>query len=485
MSEVSTITKYGKVYAFSNIINRASGLILIPIYTHMFDPKEFGVYAIIIAITDMLSLVFGMGFTSAMTRLYFDYDLNDKRRLLVISTTVFSFIVVACLVMVLSYPACSILSELMFETTEYAGLFKVAIMGLLFSILYEIELGFEVIRKKVWVYFSLSLMKAVTMISVNLYLLFILDMGIDGLIYSTAISLGLISILALVPMLFKTGLGFSVAILRKILSFGLPLVPSAVANAGLTVAERYFINYFLGASAVGVYALVHRLASLLQLFVATPFAQIFVVRRFETLVENKDQGIFNEILMIFVMVVSFFLLGMAIFSMDILYLIASKEYMDGVVLMPLLGVCYVLSSLNMNIEIGIFYTKKTTIVPIIGVVTLLISLPLYYWLIPELGMIGAAVALILVNSIRLFLTVIANYYVGTRSVSLDWVKAIVLISCCTIVGLYGTTLDYPPWDIYGMLIKTVIYFSACLFLLFSPLITNEIRRKIRFILFKK
>jgi O-antigen/teichoic acid export membrane protein len=299
------------------------------------------------------------------------------------------------------------------------GVFVFAIAGLIFTLLFEVVVGYTIIQKKAWSYLSIAISKAVLFIASNLILVFYLKLGVPGVIYATVISLGSLSLILSVGILRTVGTGFSFPLMREMVSYGIPLIPASFADAALPVVERHFINVLVGPSAVGIYSLGHRLASMLQMFIAKPFSEIFFVRRFETLAKGEDQGVFNRILLVFVALMITCSLGLSLFGHEIITLISPEEYLGIIPAIPVLGLCFVLSSLNLNIQLGIIYQKKTWTIPVIGLVALLASVPANYLLIGKFGILGAALALLLINILRIATTLTINLLIGTRLINID------------------------------------------------------------------
>ncbi|GAA0856486.1 lipopolysaccharide biosynthesis protein [Aliiglaciecola litoralis] len=435
MSEVKTILDHGKIYLIANITHRAAGLLLLPIYTHVLSTQEYGLYAIVMAVTDLFTVIFGMGFSGAMSRFYFDSNNSIADQNKVVSTTLIGFFGIAALIIICAYPMAMITVNIMFDSQQHLALFVFAIAGLVFTILFELLMGYAVIRKRAWKYFAMALSKALLFIGLNLYFVVYLELGVPGIIYATIASLGSLGIVLLVLTLSRVGVTFSFPLFKQMVLFGLPLVPSAFANSALTTVERYYINLLVGPAAVGVYSLGHRLASMLHMFIAAPFSQIFFVRRFETLSKGEDQSAFHRILLLFVALMMTCAVLLSLFGTEIIWLIAPEDYYDVVIVLPLLGLSFVLSSLNLNIELGIFYNKKTWAIPIIGFVTLGVGIPANYVFISQFGIMGAGLALVAVNIVRISTTVLVNSVLGSPLIRIDWKRAIAIMALGTILGL--------------------------------------------------
>lgn len=55
------------------------------------------------------------------------------------------------------------------------------------------------------------------------------------------------------------------------MAYGFPLIFSALSTLLFTMGDRYFITYFLSYSALGIYSLGYKLASVLNVFIIQSF----------------------------------------------------------------------------------------------------------------------------------------------------------------------------------------------------------------------
>jgi O-antigen/teichoic acid export membrane protein len=298
-------------------------------------------------------------------------------------------------------------------------------------------------------------------------------------VLATVVALGTLSSVFGAVVLKRVGLGFSAPLCRRLFGFGLPMVPSALALAGIAVVERYFLNTLAGAAAVGLYSLASRLASLLQMFVAAPFAQTFAVRRVETLVKGEQQDIYNRILLLFTLLMCSCGLFLSIFAHDLIALIAPGDYADAALIVPWLALAFVLAALGFNFELGLHFTKYTRVLPLINGVALLLAVIANALLIPRFGLLGCALALALVNAVRLALTVALNLRFGSAQIHLDWWRALPVLALFTAAGLAVVHTDlaalHPAWLALKLLAFVLwVVAAAC-----SPLLDTASRDELR------
>ena len=86
------------------------------------------------------------------------------------------------------------------------------------------------------------------------------------------------------------------------------------------------------------------------------------------------------------------LVGLSLYSEEILLILTTKEFSDGFIVVPLLILSAVLASIAAYFTYGIQIEKKSSYRLAINIVTLIINCVLNYLLIPQYGIIGAASA---------------------------------------------------------------------------------------------
>ncbi len=399
--ELKTIWKHSRIYGLGNVVNRAAGIILLPVYINVLAPEEFGLYALITIATELLAMVLGMGLGTALVRSYVDRR-GDVERHRVVSTAIITYLFLALLFALLADPLAYATCILLFGSPQHQWLFTLAYWALIFTVLFETQLNYIRVRKKSLQYLLVSIGKAVLFLVLNLLFLLVLDLRVLGIVYGTLFSAAVISVALLASILSRTGFRFSIRILRELASYGLPLVPASFIDVAITSLDKYVLNLLVTTAAVGNYAVGDRLASLLRMFIAAPFTQIWVVRRLETLSqeEDDDEVTFSNIFHYFLIVITGAALTLAMFSPEIVALIASREYLDAALVVPLLACAQILATIEMNFEIGIHHARKTWFLALRSAITLVAAIPLFYFLIASFGLLGAATARLLVHLIR-------------------------------------------------------------------------------------
>ena len=397
--ELSAVWTHSRVYTLAAVLHRAAGFILIPVYAHVLPAAEFGAYAMIVMLSDIIAVAFGTGISTGMLRVYFDYDTSEDRNR-VVSTAFIALGVAGLGITVLLQPLAVISSHALFGSNEYGGLFSLAYAGVVFALLGDLGLHYFRMQEKSWIVLYASCAKVILFLTLNILFVVVLGMGVRGILLGTLISSTVLAAALLLTIVPRIGLSFSPAVLRSLLSFGLPLLPAVMADTVMDMTDKYFLNRLGSAASVGAYSLGNRVAALLHLFMSMPFATIWVVRRFERTRAASDHVDTAPIFTYFVIAITTAGLATAVMAPEIVHLVASAEYAAAAFVVPLLVVSYIVVALRMQLQLRIYQAKQTGLVAANAFVALAANIPLTYVLVGHFGLTGAAMAMVITNLLR-------------------------------------------------------------------------------------
>jgi len=437
--EAEKIWSNAKVYALGSIINRAGGLILIPLYAHLLTPVEFGVYSIVVIAVEFAGVLISNSMGTAMAKTYLETDDTD-RRFLTGSTTFICFFVAAGFLAVASYPLSLLVGQILFQSAEWNLVILLAVLSLIFNLLLELELNYYRLRMQPWIFMLLSAAKMILMIGITYVFLKTLDMGLLGIMWASTIAFALVSVPAIVVVLRQTGWGFDRSIFRSLVTLSLPLVPGKLSDVATQFFDRYFIGILVNVASVGHYALAQRVASLIQLLFISPFAQVWIVRRLESLSRNTDQTVFRDVFRIFLVIQFSAAVAISLFSTELVALIADQSFKDSARFVPLLCLAAVLMPIDMNLQLGILHASKTTYMMWSSIIAAVLSIPLMLIFIAEWGPSGAAASVALVNLIRIAVTGYLGWRYCDSKIDPDIVMSGILLGLAACAYLAGEAL---------------------------------------------
>ncbi len=71
---IKQLASESMIYGISGTIARSIGIFLIPIYTRIFSPSDYGIIALITALTGMIGMFIVLGLDNSSARWFYDSD---------------------------------------------------------------------------------------------------------------------------------------------------------------------------------------------------------------------------------------------------------------------------------------------------------------------------------------------------------------------------------------------------------------------------
>ena len=223
--------------------------------------------------------------------------------------------------------------------------------------------------------------------------------GIEGAVYGFLITQITVFITAGVFIVLKIGFKFpKFSNLRKYLAFSIPTVPGSISNWITDSSDRYIIVLFLGSTWVGLYSPAYNLGNLV-LMLSYPFFIVLPV----ILSKYHDENQFKKVKFIFERALKFYLLlaipavfGLSILSRPLLTILANQEVaISSHMVTPLVALGGLLCGVYSILSIVLFLNGKNRITGSIMVIAAIFNLVLNLFLVPSVGIIGAAFATLL------------------------------------------------------------------------------------------
>lgn len=454
--ELKVLSKHSAVYGISNILNRIVSFALLPVYTRFLTPADYGVMDLIYFTTAFIGMVIGMGINQAMARFYFDSE-DQTQRNLAVSSAFYGFSIGSGVIILLFIAASGWLNNLVFPENNYTNLLVVALVGLGFDVYLQIGFTYLRIRQQSVRLMKVSVVRLVLQLSLNILFVVVFEWGVLGILLSTLIVNVLVACYLIPSMLRETGLKFSRPLLKEMIRYGLPLIPSDILAYTVSVSDRYFLNAFSGLSATGIYSVGYRFGVLVNTFVASPFAQIWTPRRFEMHKDKETDEVFGRIFTYFCVCMCFVGLGISVVIKDVMQVVTEKAYWDAHLVVPVITLAYIISRFQLHFNIGIAIKKKTVYGLYINIATATINLLLNYYLIQAYGVWGAAYSVLVSMTFKTTL----YYIVSNRLIPIvvEWSKIMRLFVVC---GLLYWSVSLV--DLGNPYINTVVKSFACLLL---------------------
>ena len=182
---------------------------------------------------------------------------------------------------------------------------------------------------------------------------------------------------------------FSVPVLKDVLRYGFPQVPTGVLSQVMAMSDRPVLGRFLSRDSVGVYAIGSTMASVLKLF-PVAFETAWMPFAFSQAHRPDAPKVFARMATYAFTVLCFGALGAALLAGPVVRLVLPATYHEAPVVVPLLalGIVFQAGAWFLNTSLNI--AKRTATYPITTTVGAVASLAGNLLFVPVWGLQGAA-----------------------------------------------------------------------------------------------
>jgi len=411
-NKLKELTKDTAIYGISTMVGRFLNFILVPLYTNIFLPADYGIIQLIYAYTAILNIIFIYGLDSAYLKFASFKDLGDEKDNF--STPYISIFLTSLLISFLIAINSGAIGESLRIPSEYNYLIYLSAAILFLDA--NVVIPFLKLRldRRAKIFSLFRVINIVTNIILNVYLILILHWGIEAIIISnlvaSAVSLLLVSVTILKNFRFK----FHSALFKRMLKFGLPFLPAGFAVMLVQVIDVPILEKLTDLKTVGIYKANYKLGIFMMLFVNMfQFAwQPFFLQNAK---ESNAKEMFSKILTYFTLVGSIILVVLSLFITDLAQLkiagfsLVGPQYWAGLQIVPIVLLAYLINGMYSVFVAGIYIEEKSIYVPFITGAGALLNVLANYLLIPVLNITGAALA-----TLASYLVMALGYYYVTQ-----------------------------------------------------------------------
>ena len=370
MSAIKRLAGQTAIYGIPSILGRVLGYLLVPLYTSVFLPDDYGTVNVFYAFASLLKIVLTYGMETAFFR--FSREESDKDS--VYSTSLISLSVSTLVFIILVYLFRSPLAN----WADYPGKENYIVwFGWILSLDALASIPFARLRSlnKAIPFAAINLTGILVNIGLNLFFIllcpYILKSENDGallwfirLVYNEAWGIEYIFISNLVssaltlalllPRLIDIKWNIDTLLLRRMLAYAMPLLIAGMAGIINETFDRLLLRYLLpggpgnASYQVGVYTACYKISILMTIFIqayryaAEPFF-------FAHSGQKDSAALYARIMDYFIITVSFIFLSTMLFLDNIIMplFLKNKSYWEGRGVIPVL--------LLANLFLGVYY----------------------------------------------------------------------------------------------------------------------------------
>ncbi len=438
------------IYGLSNIIGRVINFLLVPLYTRVFVPGEYGVVTEMYVYVAFLLIVLTYGMETALFR-FSEAQPDQKER--IFSTTLLSVLITSFLFIFFVVFFRRPVAEMMQypDNVEYIVLLG-TIVGL--DALAAIPYARLRAENRPW-RFAITRLTGIG-VNIGLVLFFLLLcpwltqdgprwlMPLIDKVYDPAIGVGyvfianlaatLVTLLMLSPVMLSAQWVFDPVIWRRMIIYALPLLVAGMAGWVNEALDKLLLKYILpeniALAQVGIYGSVYKLSMMMTIFVqafrfaAEPFF-------FSQAARQNAKELFAKVMNYFVLACLFIFLGITLF-MDVVKHFIGPGFHEGLAVVPVLLLANLFLGIYWNLSIWYKLTSQTAYGAWFAVAGAVITILLNIWWIPHFGYHGSAWATL----VCYFSLALLSYLFGQKHYKIPYALKRIIILIASAIGIY-------------------------------------------------
>lgn len=406
MSIIKKLVGQTAIYGLSSIVGRLLNFLLVPLYTGIFAPEEYGVLSVLMTVVAFAMVVLTYGFETA----FFHYTNKEEGSEKVMSTGFISLLFTSLLFLVFSSCYSKPIANLL-HVPEHPNFIQWLVWILVLDVLTTLPFAKLRVDHRAWRFASIRLVNITVNIGLNLFFylfcpyllkqrvalnfvesIYDPTMGI-GYIFISNLIASAVMLLLLTPEIFRLKFSFDFTVWKKMVKYGFPLLIGGLAYVTNEMADRLLLEHLLpediATAQVGIYSACYKIAIFMTLFIqafrygAEPF---FFAHAQKTDANEK----YALVMRYFIAFTAFIFLAINVFIDVIKNFIRDEAYHEGLDVVPVLLLANLFLGMYYNLSVWYKVSEKTRFGAYLSVSGALITIVLNIILIPIMSYMGSA-----------------------------------------------------------------------------------------------
>lgn len=449
---MSKLVKNSMLYLTATIFLKGASFLLLPLYTKLVSPEEYGVVYLITTLGTFLSLLLSLSVRGAVSRFYFDNKQQEALKELYscIVIFIFGFATISYLII---FAFVNPISDFMDISNPLYLTF--ALIGSYASVFFPIILALLYVQEKGKLISLITIL--IGSFSIIMQLLLVLNM--QDKIMAFMISLLINGLLQLSLFIFFSRKYFVFNLkfknIKKYLTYSLHSLPGDISVWIITFADRIMIDKYKGHADTGLYSIGYKLGQSPEiLFQSINKAYVpYVYNKYSDFNDENRNNTIKVGTFLFTLFTGFIFV-ITVFSKDIVRLL-NTSYKDSLWIMVIILFSYLLSGYKLIFHNPLSFNEKFLKYKSgIWIFAAILNIALNFWLIPKYSMYGAAIATL----ISYIVTLIPVLILSNRAIKINYpIKKYFVILIISIIYFMSIMLDVTLCNFIIKILITIIY----------------------------
>ncbi len=367
---------------------RAATVLLLPLLTRYIQPAEWGSLTLLLVIGDLAALAILCQLQVALFRAWAAAP-DERERQHLAGAVFLAPLAVSSILFLPGYVFAGDIARLL-GIEGYGGALRLLLVTQQINVLQMVLLAEVRLRDESRRYALVELVQNIGQALLSIAFVAALGLGVRGMLLAQFVAV-VATFLFLLPRFLRRAVpNLRRARLSPLFGFALPLLPSALAMAGVHNVDRFILQAFLGEQDLGIYSLGYKLGFAINVMLVAPFLLVWEPKSFEIAGQPDAPRRIGRIATWFMAVAGFLLAGAAGASREIVRVMAAPEYAAAASVVAIVAGSYVLFGADAIARVGLLAAGRSRTVLGVVLLSLAVKTGASLALVPVLGISGAA-----------------------------------------------------------------------------------------------
>lgn len=405
LDPIRSLARHTAVYSLGDFGGRSVGLILLPVYIRMLTTADNGLISVGFAFLGFSAVFYSLGLNQALIRYLSGVDEDHVRAGERFSTALVALLAVGVVVSSLTWTFASPIANVVLGSPDNADIVQMIAVIVFLDTLSEPVFTLCRARQQSTRYALIRLFQHAGQILLIAYLIVFEGAGVRA-VFAANIASSVFALVAISPAAF--GLlrpVFRPALLRDLLVFGLPFVPSAISALIISLSDRFLLEHYLGLDALGVYGVLFKF-TIPTLLIVRAFRSAWAPGVLAVRDAEEARSVCARVTTYFVAAAGGLLLLVTGFGRDLILLVGGANafhYLPGYPLLPILTLGHLLYGIYVILTAGVYAEGRTRMLPGVVAAGAGLNLAINLVMIPRIGYIAAAWSTLAANALMVAL----------------------------------------------------------------------------------
>lgn len=447
------------VFALATLTGRALNFLLVPLFTRVLTPADYGVLAVAAMTGGLLITLLSLSIEASVLQMHTRPEDADARSRLYGSIVAFWIVGSGAIALALQ-AAWSLGAMPPVFGRAFEPYFPLVLWSSYLGIFPLLPAAIFTARQQAGRAALLTIGPSVLATLLTVLFVAVLRQGVAGNFRAALVASAASAAVSVAVLARITPLRLARSAILRALRFSLPLVPHTAANWALSLSDRWVLEKFVPTSEVGLYLLGYQFGSLTLIAGSSiNSALVPIVNACLDDASRRDEvprlGTFAF------SAIAFCGVGVAVFGSDAIRLLTPAGYHAASRIVPWIAAGFVVQGAYLVVSRGSFYVQNTSRIPFLTGTAALANVALNVALVPRFGIVAAAVNMVASYAVLALL----HGWMAHRLYPIPWQYrsfATVLAAAAACTAL----CQYLPTSVPGLAAKTVVVFALFPWLLF-------------------